>query len=488
MSYKLSKSKFVVGVQCPNWLWWQVREPDAPELRPDLATQFRFQQGTRVGEVARDHVPDGVLINQPHWAIDRKIGDTQAALDAGATVICEAGFTADGVFAAVDILQRDGENFDLIEVKSSSRVKDAHLPDAAIQAHILRQCGLNIRCVEIMHLNPQCRYPDLTDLFVREDVTAPVERLLPDIPTQIEEQLEIINGPCPNIPIGRQCVKATYCPFKGRCWPDMTGDHVGSLAGVGLKKTLELMQQGYHSIHQLPDDIKLSKPAQRQRRALDANGIFVDDCLAEALEAFQGPLVFLDFETVNLAIPAWEGCTPWEQVPVQFSCHIEEESGDLIHREWLAKGPGDPREALALALLDECKDAQAVVAYYASFERRCIERLATALPHLADELLAISGKLTDLHPVVKNHVYHPGFGGSFSLKPVISALVPELAYGDLEITDGDTASVELVRLIFHPESTPPRVTEQLRENLLAYCERDTWVMVKLLEKLRELAG
>jgi hypothetical protein len=488
MPYHLSKSSFVKGERCPTWLWWTVREPDAPEFELDAATQDRIDQGAHVGRTAQEYVPGGVRIDRPAWDIEGRIKDTHEALEAGAPVVYEAGFEADDVYVAVDILERDEDGVDLIEVKSTTRVKDEHYPDAAIQTHVLRRCGLNVRKAEIMHLNGECQHPDLSDLFVREDVTGAVEGLTPNIPNRIALQLSTINGPCPRIQIGEQCFDNKECPFKGRCWPNMTGDHVGALAGVGLKKTFELMQRGYHSMHDLPPEVTLTEPAQRQRYSLKRGGIFVGEGLGEALEPFQSPMAFLDFETVSLAIPVWNGCTPWEQVPVQFSCHLEERTGGLVHQAWLADGRGDPREPLAHALIEACRDARAVVAYYASFERGCIERLAAALPHLADPLLAINDKLVDLHPVVRDHVYHPRFDGSFSLKPVTRAMLPALAYDDLEVREGMTASAAIAEMMFRPDSIADMSLEEFRNNLLAYCKRDTEVMVQLLALLRDLVG
>jgi hypothetical protein len=217
------------------------------------------------------------------------------------------------------------------------------------------------------------------------------------------------------------------------------------------------------------------------------NRLITSRKLGHALVPFTSPIAFLDFETVSVAIPKWEGCTPWHQVPAQFSCHVEDGAGGYDHYQWLADTSDDPREPLAHALIEACKDAKCVVAYWASFERGCLETLIDALPHLADELEAIKSNLTDLHPVVRDYVYHPDFRGSFSLKDVVPALVPEFDYGDLEIADGQLASLEIARMLFKPETLTRHKRDALRKNLLAYCRRDTEVMVGLLERLRGLA-
>jgi hypothetical protein len=173
-------------------------------------------------------------------------------------------------------------------------------------------------------------------------------------------------------------------------------------------------------------------------------------------------------------------------VPVQFSCHVQEADGRVTHHEWLAEGPEDPRPTLAERLIRACEGAQTVVAYNAGFERRRLEQMAEALPALAAPLRSIVARLVDLLPVVRNHVYHPDFGGSFSLKRVLPALVPEISYAWLSIADGETASLELERLLFSGSGLEPEARRRLRGDLLKYCYQDTWGLVTILERLRQL--
>jgi hypothetical protein len=113
--------------------------------------------------------------------------------------------------------------------------------------------------------------------------------------------------------------------------------------------------------------------------------------------------------------------------------------------------------------------------------------MAAAFPALAPQLLSITARLLDLLPIVRNHVYHPEFDGSFSLKKVLPALVPELSYDGLPISEGATASLELERLIFSGDKLDVDEKKRLRTDLLRYCHQDTWGLVKLLELLRHLA-
>jgi hypothetical protein len=188
------------------------------------------------------------------------------------------------------------------------------------------------------------------------------------------------------------------------------------------------------------------------------------------------------------ALPPYDGLKPWAQVPAQFSYHELAADGTVRHVEWLADEPGDPREPLARAMIDACRGAPQILVYNISFERTRLRELAEALPHLADDLLDIDARLLDLMKSVMDHVYHPDFEGSFALKRVLPVLVPGLGYDDLEVQGGGDAMVDIARLLLQPESLAPGERERLRTALLAYCERDTWVMIKLLERLRELAG
>ncbi|UCC73719.1 MAG: DUF2779 domain-containing protein [Gemmatimonadota bacterium] len=484
-SQRLSKSRFVAGCQCHGLLWSKVHEPDAPELQFDRATQDRLDQGTQVGQLARTRFPGGVLIDLPYYELEARVAATASALASGAPAIFEAGFMADGVFVAVDVLERADGGFNLIEVKASNSQKDEHLPDAAIQTYVLRRSGIDVARAEIMHLNGEYRHP-VGELFQRTDVTPQVEGLLPGVPDEIARQLEVINGPRPDTPIGPCCFEPDKCPFVDRCWPSVP-DHIRTLYSVGLKTAWKYMQEGIDTIWDIPPDRRLSAAARRQLRALEGGAMIVEPGLAEALAPFSGRLGFLDFETVGRAIPVWLGMAPWGAAPAQFSYHEESPDGSISHVGWLAEGPVDPRPALAQALVEACAAADRIVTY-TSFERRCIENLQQSVPNLADPLDAMKEKLIDLPTVIRDYVYHPDFGGSFSIKNVLTPLVPELSYDELAIADGKVASVEIARLLLAEDTIPADERHQLRRDLLEYCEQDTRAMVMLVRRLRELAA
>lgn len=481
----------MAGLQCHKLLWWMAHEPAAAELEVDDARQAVYDQGHRVGALARTYVPGGVLVDLPHDAYEQRLEATRQALAQGSAAVYEAAFRADGVFVSVDILERQGpgrpRGFCLTEVKSTTSVKVQHLADVAVQAHVLRRSGLDVGRMEVMHLNRACAYPDLSNLFTRADVTELVEARLAAVPGEIAAMTAMLAGPLPSVITGPHCSAPYECPFTERCWPVLPPHHVSTLYAM-RRRALEMDELGYRTIFDLPEDFPLGAAADRQRRAVQTGRMVVEPTLAAALARFAPPVAFLDFETVGLAIPVWNGCHPYDAVPVQFSAHVPDDDGVLRPRDWLAEGPGDPRPALAERLLAACQGSHAIVAYNARFEGDRIRELAAALPHLAAPLEALTARLADLLPVVRNHVYHPDFGGSFSLKRVLPALVPEMSYRGLAIAEGETASLELGRLLFHGDEMEPEERARLRADLLAYCHQDTWGLVRLLERLRGLAG
>ena len=483
MSPNLSKSRFVAGWQCHKLLWLKVHEPLAEELQVDVVLQDRFDQGVQVGTLARGLFPGGVLIDLPHddpWRVEA----TRKAIDDGVPAVFEATFIEDRVYASIDVLERTADGFTLIEVKSSSKVKDDHIPDAAIQTWVARKAGIEVRRVELMHLNTDFRHPDIGDLFQRTDITAEVEAFQPRIPLMVEEQLAVLAGPEPHVRVATHCwMTDRECPFWDRCFP-RDEHHVWRLYKAQTNQKWALVLEGYTRVVDLPSSHKLTPTQKRQRRALECGQLIVEPELREELRAFDGRLGFLDFETISRAVPVWPDVGPWRQVVVQFSYHEQQADGTFTHRAYLAEGPGDPREELALKLLDATANAEKIV-MYSHFERTRIKELAVWLPHLADRLKALEEKLVDLLPVIQNNVYHPRFAGSFSIKQVLNPLVPDLTYNDLTIVDGLVASVEIARLLFVAHLVKDR--DQLRQDLLVYCERDTWAMVRLLARLREMA-
>ena len=485
----LTKSRFITGLQCHRRLWWQVQEPDAPELKPDPLTQSVFDRGTRVGELARTYFPDGVLIPQVGVSLAARADATKRAIDAGARVIFEAAFLHDDLYAAIDVLTFDDDGGARIhEVKSTTHLKPEHLGDVAVQTHVARSAGVRVTAVEVMHLNSACSYPDLSNLFVHADVTAEVENRLATIPPEASRQLAMLAGPLPDVPVGDHCSKPYPCPFFERCAPEQHEHDVSTLYAIRASRVAKLRREGMETVLDLSERTELTDVQHRQRVAVQSSQVVVVPGLKNALdEMLLAPVAYLDFETVALAVPIWNGCHPYEQVPAQWSIHLVHADGSVEQHGWIATAAGDPRAACARSLASVLPRARTVVAYNAPFEKRCLEQLAKCAPDVADTLLSSAANIRDLLPVVKKHVYHPDFGGKFGLKSVLPALVDGLGYEDLEIAEGATAALRLEQLV--TDSLPAAEgRESIMHQLLAYCSRDTEALVALAKSLERLAN
>jgi hypothetical protein len=484
----LSKSKFCVGLQCLRRLWWTVHEPTAPELRADATLRRIFAWGHRVGLLAQERFPGGVLIGHEPWEVALRVAATRAALASGAPAVFEATFQGRGAYGAIDVLERGHGGWTLVEVKSTVETKSEHVPDVAIQLFAARAAGIDVRRVHLMHLNRACRAPDLSNLFVRDDVTVLAEAFQPEIAGHLETmQSSLTRAEPPPVLADVDCEQPNECPFQARCFPCLPEHHVSTLYRIGKARVAELLAAGIETIVALPADHGFSGRTERQVRAVQSQRTIVEPGLAAALRTLQPPVAYLDFETIAPPVPVWDGCGPYDPVPVQMSCHVVGSDGAAVHHTHLAEPGGDPRESMAEAVVAACAGANAVAAYNAPFEERCITRLADAVPVRKRQLLQIAERLIDLLPIVADHVYDPAFHGSFSIKSVLPALVPNLGYSDLDVADGETASAELEQLLLEPDSVPAEEREKTRADLLAYCERDTLAMVRLVERLRQLA-
>lgn len=479
----LSKSKFITGWQCHKRLWWHVNEKNAPELAITTEVQDVLDQGTDVGAVAREQFQGGILIDRPITEYDERRNDTQTAIKSNASVIYEATFVADGVYVAVDILHRNKKGWTLTEVKSSTHLSDYHIPDVAIQAYVLRKCGVNVTQVELMHLDREYRVGK-GNPFITENVTTAVDTFMPEVAPEIRKQKAMLKGTLPAIAIGEQCNNGAggKCPFIARCWPKKDIDSLQTLNNLRTKKKLALLEDGYSSIKTLPKEYLTTATHKRQQKALIENKTIVEKEIRAALAPLRcNRIGFLDFETIVRALPIWKGLAPWAQIPVQFSYHEQTRKGKVTHTDWLAQPGVDPRPEFIRQMIKATEKADKIVVY-GHFEHSRIKELMAQFPKYAKELQSIDDRLFDLLPVMKKCIYHPLFAGSFSLKAVLSPVVPGLSYKGLAIKNGALATVHLAHLILKPEVI--KNTEKMRKDLLAYCERDTFATVELVNKLR----
>jgi len=404
--------------------------------------------------------------------------------------IYEAAFRHDDVRTRIDILTRNSEgSYDMIEVKSSTQVKEEYIPDVGIQLYILDGSGIDIRRACLGFVNKGYVYPggeyDLSQLICIEDITDMTRGIQSQIPQLLDEMRDPLwSIEAPEIKAGRHCSRPYECSFYGYCHAGEPEHHVGQLPRASEKLLQSLEAAGIGDIRDIPIDFAgFNSTQQRVRDCVVNNRFHLDGELPQALQQLEYPIHFLDFETFNPALPLYVGTRPYQIIPFQWSNHILEESGELRHEEFLHEGSDDPRKLFAESLL-QTLGAEGSIVVYSSFEAARIRELAAAFPRLSTDFLRLlESRVVDLLQLVRKHCYHPEFHGSFSIKSVLPALVPDLDYEDLEINDGGMASVAYAEMR-RPETMPDR-RDYLRKSLLEYCKRDTEAEVRLFTKLLE---
>ena len=480
----LSKSRFIAGLQCHKRLFFECFNR---ELADEVTEQQQaiFDSGTGVGELARDLCPGGVLISEDYFNHEGAVASTLQALSASEVPpIYEGAFVHDGVRIRADILSPTGDGrFDLIEVKSTGRVKDEHIYDVGIQLYVLQGAGIHVRRACLCHLNTSYVYQggayDLGDLFSVEDVSPEALELQAEIPALLENMRRPLEATePPEILAGRQCTTPYTCPFYGHCHRNEPEHHIGQLPKARAGLLAALAAAGIADIRDIPVGFRgLSQLQDRVRDCVTSGRAYLDTALPRTLRHLPRPIHFLDFETFNPALPLYVGTRPYQVIPFQWSLHKLDADGALRHREFLHEGADDPRPAFAESLLAALGETGPIVVY-SSFEASRIRELAGLYPEFSAGLEALlDGRLVDLLQLVRAYCYHPEFHGSFSIKSVLPALVPHLGYDDLAISDGTLASLAYAEML-RPETSPERRAE-IRTGLFAYCERDTLAEVEL---------
>ncbi|WP_198288914.1 DUF2779 domain-containing protein [Methylotenera sp. 1P/1] len=473
--------------QCPKRLWLEVHQPD---LRIDSdKSEAKFEVGNQVGAIAQsiyDPYSNGEVIDIKSEGFERALERSKELLNSSKPIF-EAGFSASGALAFADVIlpdQIDGmPAWRMIEVKSSTSVKDYHREDVAIQTYIAKSAGVHLKSISIAHIDSSWVYPgnyDYAGLLVEYDLTQDTLVREQEVMSWISEAQNVIQGTEPAIQTGDHCITPFDCGFYDYCSRDEIKAEfpISWLPRLGSIKAKKLAEKGIHDLREVPDDF-LNKTQKIVRDYTKSDSVYFDsEATFRSLSELPLPAYFLDFETIQFAVPIWQGTRPYQQITFQFSVHVLNQNESLDHAEFLDLSSEDPSRKFAISLINACGKDGPVFVYNAGFETSRIRELAERYPELKDQLLAINDRVVDLLPIARNHYYHPSQQGSWSIKKVLPALVPELSYQNLEgVKDGGMAMTAFLEAI-HPSTSLERKAN-IKCQLLDYCKLDTYAMVKL---------
>ncbi len=494
MQHLLSKSTFIKGEQCKKALYLNRYHQ---ELRDeiDASTQAILEQGIRVGTLARKLFPGGTdlaLTDHESYADNNK--RTLREIKKGVNCLYEPSFLHQEVFAAIDILAKNKNGWVAYEVKSSTSVNDTYILDAALQYYLITASGIKLHDICIVHLNNQYVKNgelDIRSLFTVKSVLPEVLKLQAGMPDKIKALKRILkSGGAPETDIGPHCSLPYQCEFTGHCWQHIPENSVFDLANLRSEKKWQLYDQGmigFDSIDLAATQDFLNEKHRMQVEAeLNQRSFINTKEIREYIKDFRFPLHFMDFETYQLAVPVLNNCRPYQQIVFQYSLHVlQEKNGPVTHCEFLASHEGeDPRVAFAKQLIKDCGTKGDILVYNIAFEKGKLQALISDLPEFKKSLNGIINRLKDLMtPFQKRWYYVPRMRGSYSIKQVLPALVPELSYDTLEVSNGSQASGIYSGMV---AGTFEGDILKTRRDLLEYCKMDTWAMVKIYEKLTDL--
>lgn len=491
MKLYLSKSKYCNAVQCPKMLWMKKNKPE--EFDESVMNQVVLDNGSEVGDVAMGLF--GPYVEVPYGDLGGMIEQTKALLETGTPIICEASFSYEGLFCSVDILKNlGGRRVELYEVKSSTDAKPIYQDDVAYQVYVLSKLGFTVERACLVHLNNQYfRHGelDLQQLFHIVDLTEKARSMQEEVEHNLEVFAEYFSRPDePLDDLNQGCFNPYPCGFWKYCSRNLPKPNVFDLRGPQITTKLKCYDQGVISFEDLNVSGRLNANAYQQveHELYDYPPAIDIGAIKTFLSRLSFPLYFLDFETFSPAIPLYDDTNPYAKIPFQYSLHwIEHEGGELKHAEYLAYPGEDPRRELAEQLCKDIPMDVCTTAYNKSFEKDCIAKLAALYPDLADHLMNIHDHIEDLMiPFKERWYYSRAMQGSYSIKYVLPALYPDdpaLDYHNLEgIHHGGEASAAFSNMQY----MAPDLLEKTRHNLLKYCELDTYAMVKVWERLKEV--
>ena len=482
----LSKSSYCRGIQCKKILWLEKHKPEEKE---EINNDRILEQGNNIHEIARYLFGSHINIEYTE-NLKQMIEDTINTIESYKDVIItEASFNYKNNFCSVDILKKKNNSYEIYEIKSSTELKDIYINDASYQYYVLTSLGLKVTKVSLVHINSnyiRIKDLDLDQLFIQQDITKEVIELQETVKNNIKEINEYVEKKEQPKDIDENCFKPYPCPFFKYCTKHLPEKNIFDIPRMQTRQKLKLYKKGIYSYEDLlKEEINENTKKILEYELYNKEDYIDKEKIKEFLNTLKEPLYFLDFETYQMPIPLYNNVSPYEQIPFQYSLHYIDKN--LKHKEFLAQAGTDPRRALAEQLVKDIPKDVTTLAYNMGFEKGVIKRLSKLYPDLSEHLMNIHNNIKDLMiPFQKGYYYKKEMHGSYSIKYVLPALFPDdpsLNYKNLDLIHNGTEAMSSFQDLINK---PIEEQNYIRERLLRYCELDTYAMVKIYEKLKEI--
>ena len=494
--YTLTKTDYLLFLKCSQFLWLQKHKPEmCPQRVLSEFQKMLIGEGYVVEGYAQKLFPHGQTIPLNPEAV--ALQKTKEAVDAEEHILFQATFkTGEGVLARTDILERNGDgSYNLYEVKSSTEVKEDakhnHIKDASFQVCVLKEVGLTVHRVYIIHVDSEYVRENEVEahrLLKKTDVTAKVLDVEDETKSEISQAVSFLKESSIN---ENRCdcyekTRSNHCDAFSYFNKVPEGYTVWELANIRKEKLGKLFERDVVLATDMPSDIKLSTRQLLQiESARSKEPVIKRDDVLKLLNKLIFPLYFLDYETASHAVPQVQGMKPWEHVPFQWSLHVLREDGSLEHEEHLDEKYGATKDFIK-DLCEKVGTVGSTVSWHASFEKKINKDLIVHHPEFKECLEGINKRMIDLEDFFKELYVDARFHGSSSIKKVLPVFCPEdgLSYNDLDIQDGGQAMEKWFELT-NPD-TEEKERDHIRKNLLTYCKLDTYAMVRIYQKLQEV--
>jgi len=483
----ITKADYTRYLECPLYAWlWKNKQ----ELRQGVQNSRVSDQGYEVEVIARDLFDKGIEVSGD---IQTAHDQTQVLLNNDTSVLYQATFVTDRLISKVDVLVKDDcGDWHLYEVKSSTKKKPEHIDDIAFQATVIQDSGIQLSTINLVHVNNQYIYNEkegiVPDKFLMiQNITDEVLEYLPRIKPKIEVAYnELTHSAEPSVPALKKKFKYPL-PKKlfDYYWRSIYEYSIYDIANIRAKTLTKLIDQNIHQIVDIPEGFFPSNKMNDQVTLTKEKSQRIDtDAIDEVFNQLEYPLYFLDYETVNPAIPLFDQTKPYEQIPFQYSLHILESPGsDCAHSDFLHSEKSNPIQALLKSLNKAIGPKGTVIVWNQFFEKGRNDFMAAFCPDYKEFLDSVNERVFDLMVIFQKHYLDYRFKGSASIKNVLPVLVPDLRYSDLTIQHGGMAMDGILDLVDSNESCG---RQTLISDLKAYCEQDTLAMVRIFECLLHL--